>query len=52
VRRARESEFDHPDRTVFVDEYIRQLEIAMENALRMGGGQAIAELTADVDDFL
>ena len=37
---------------VFVDQHVGGLEVAVQDAVRVGGGEAAAQLVADVDDLL
>jgi hypothetical protein len=42
----------NPNESILIDEHVRRFEIAVQDALRVGCRQAVAQLLGNVDDFL
>ncbi len=47
----RNAKIGDPHEAVAVDEHVRRLQVAMEDALGVGGRKTVAELLADIDHF-
>jgi hypothetical protein len=51
IQRSPNPEIGDSDQAVFVDEDVLRPDIAMQDALRMPGGQRVAQLHADIEDL-